>query len=232
MVEPNIAAMISVIIPALNEAGVIANCIESLREEEGNIEIIAVDGGSVDGTPEIISNYNDIVLVKSPKGRGRQMNEGAGAASGDVYLFLHADTILEQGWSNEIMTALGDGSVKGGAFTLAIDSAGRRYRLIEHLVRLRCALWKLPYGDQGIFVRRGVFERIGGYKNIPLMEDVDLVERIKREGRISILPGKAITSHRRWEKKGWIETTLMNQVIMVMYRLGIDTKRLAEIYYG
>jgi rSAM/selenodomain-associated transferase 2 len=231
VVIPNTAAMISVIIPALNEAEVIGNCIKSLREEAGDIEIIAVDGGSVDGTLEIIGNFDDIVLVKSPKGRGRQMNEGAGAATGDVYLFLHADTILEQGWSNEIMTALEDSSVKGGAFTLAIASPGRHYRLIEHIVRLRCTLWKLPYGDQGIFARRDVFERIGGYKNIPLMEDVDIVERIKREGRISILPRKAFTSHRRWEKKGWIETTLMNQLIMIMYRLGIDTRRLAELYY-
>jgi rSAM/selenodomain-associated transferase 2 len=223
--------MISVIIPALNEAAVIANCIESLREEEGNIEIIAVDGGSVDGTPQIVGAYDDVVIVKSPKGRGRQMNEGAGAARGDIFLFLHADTTLERGWSNEIMTALADGCVKGGAFTLAIDSAGRHYRLIERIVRLRCRLWKLPYGDQAIFVRRDVFEKIGGYKNMPLMEDVDLVERIKRECRISILPGKAITSHRRWEKKGWIETTLMNQLIMVMYRLGVDTQRLAQIYY-
>jgi len=223
--------MISVIIPVLNEAEVIANCIGSLRTEARDIEIIAVDGGSVDGTLEIIGNFCDVALVKSPRGRGRQMNEGASAATGDIFLILHADTTLEQGWSNEIMIALDDCSVKAGAFTLAIASPERQCRLIELMVGLRCRLWMLPYGDQGIFVRRDVFERIGGYRDIPLMEDVDLVERIKREGGISILPGKAFTSYRRWEKRGWIQTTLMNQLIMVMFRLGADTQSLAELYY-
>ncbi len=224
--------MISVIIPSLNEEKALGKCIESLRREPGYSEVIVADGGSVDGTFEVIGNLNDVVLIESPKGRGLQMNQGAGAATGNIYLFLHADTLLEQGWSNEIMTALEDGVVAGGAFTLAIDSPEWQYRLIELMVRARCALWKLPYGDQGIFVRRSVFEKIRGYKNMPLMEDVDFIERTKREGRISILHKKAFTSHRRWEKKGWIRTTLMNQLIMIMYRLGVDPYRLAGLYYG
>jgi rSAM/selenodomain-associated transferase 2 len=223
--------MISVIIPSLNEEIAIGKCIESVRRESGYIEVIVADGGSIDGTFEVIGRFNDIVLIESPKGRGLQMNQGAGAATGDIYLFLHADTILEQGWSDEIMTALGNGEVAGGAFTLAIDSPEWQYRLIEHMVRTRCALWKLPYGDQGIFVRRSVFEKIDGYKNIPLMEDVDFIERTKRSGRISILPKKAFTSHRRWEKEGWVQTTLLNQLIMIMYRLGVDPHRLAGLYY-
>jgi len=223
--------MISVIIPSLNEKKALGKCIESLRREPGYIEVIVADGGSVDGTLEVIGNLNDVVLIESPKGRGLQMNQGAGAATGNIYLFLHADTLLEQGWINEIITALEDSVVAGGAFTLAIDSPEWQYRLIEHMVKARCALWKLPYGDQGIFVRRDVFEKIGRYKNIPLMEDVDLIERIKREGRISILPKKAVTSHRRWKKEGWIRATLMNQLIMIMYRLGIDPHILAGLYY-
>jgi rSAM/selenodomain-associated transferase 2 len=224
--------MISVIIPSLNEEITIGKCIESVRRESGYIEVIVADGGSVDGTREVIGKLNEVVLIESPKGRGLQMNHGAGSATGDIYLFLHTDTLLEQGWSNEIMTALDDGLVAGGAFTLAIDSPEWQYRLIEHMVRTRCALWKLPYGDQGIFVRKSVFEKIRGYKNMPLMEDVDFIERTKREGRISILHKKAVTSHRRWEKEGWIQTTLMNQLIMIMYRLGVDPHRLAQLYYG
>jgi rSAM/selenodomain-associated transferase 2 len=223
--------MISVIIPSLNEEITIGKCIESLRRESGYIEVIVADGGSVDGTLEVIGNLNDVVLIESPKGRGLQMNQGAGAATGNIYLFLHADTLLEQGWSSEIMTALEDSVVAGGAFTLAIDSPEWQYRLIELMVRARSALWKLPYGDQGIFVRRDVFEKIGRYKNIPLMEDVDLIERIKREGRISILHRKAVTSHRRWKKEGWIRATLMNQLIMIMYRLGVEPHILAGLYY-
>ena len=224
--------MISVIIPSLDEEITIGQCIESARREPGYIEVIVADGGSVDGTLEIIGKLNHVVLVESPKGRGLQMNRGAGAATGDIYVFLHADTILDRGWSNEIMTTLGNDEVVGGAFTLAIDSPEWQYRLIERMVRIRCALWKLPYGDQGIFVRRSVFEKIGGYKNIPLMEDVDFIERTKRSGRISILPKKALTSHRRWEKEGWVQTTLLNQLIMIMYRLGVDPHRLAGLYYG
>ncbi len=224
--------MISVVIPALNEEGHIGGCIRNVLAEGADREIIVADGGSSDGTVGRAGEFRGVRIVKAAGGRGRQMNLAAMAAKGNVLLFLHADTRLEEGWSRDVHEALSDDAVAGGAFAFRIDAVGLNFRLIEIWVRLRCLALRLPYGDQGIFVRRDVFDELGGYRDIPLMEDVDLVQRIKRVGRLTVLHRRAVTSARRWERRGWIRVSLMNQVIMTLYRLGVDPGRLAGLYYG
>ena len=223
--------MISVIVPALNEEDNIGRCIEGVLKEICDCEIIVADGGSSDKTAEYASRYPGVLFIQSQRGRAIQMNMGASAASGDILLFLHADTILETGWAAELISVLQDNSISGGAFALGIQSQLWKYRLVETWVKLRCGLCLLPYGDQAIFVRKTAFDIIGGYKSIPLMEDVDLIEKLKKLGTIVILNKKAITSERRWSKEGLIKTAAMNQLIMLLYRIGVNPGRLARMYY-
>lgn len=223
--------MISVIIPTLNEAENIRGCIECVRGGDGDLEIIVCDGGSSDATVQIVREYDDVILIETGKGRGSQMNKGGEAANGEVFLFLHADTKLERGWSRELLSALADESIVGGAFTFKIDNPAMRYRLIELWVKLRCTLFSLPYGDQGIFVRRGIFEKIGGYRDIPLMEDVEIIGGLKKEGRLALLKKCAGTHDRRWVRKGWMRASVSNQLVMLMYKMGIDPHTLARLYY-
>ncbi len=224
--------MISVIIPTLNEEAQIEDCIRNILAEEADCEIIVADGGSSDMTVLRAEECKRVKVVTSARGRGPQMNLGAFSARGDILLFLHADTRLEKGWSHAASAALGDETVAGGAFTFRIDGAGKQFRLIELWVKLRCCIFGLPYGDQGIFVRRDVFRSVGGYRNIPLMEDVDLVRKMKKLGRVAVLPGRAFTSARRWAERGWIRASLLNNVIMFLFRIGVDPDRLARLYYG
>jgi len=223
--------MISIIIPVLNEEAHLGSCIEAVRQNDASCEIIIVDGGSFDRTIEIAESFQGVKVMKTPKGRGLQMNAGAFSATGDILLFLHADTTLEDGWVQAIARAVKDRSIAGGAFTFAINNPSKKYRVVEEWVRLRCFLFRLPYGDQGIFVKRDVFHKLGGYKNIPLMEDVDLIERMKGQGRIVILDTKALTSERRWGRKGLIYTALLNQLIMFLYKIGVHPQKLARLYY-
>jgi rSAM/selenodomain-associated transferase 2 len=224
--------MISVIIPAFNEREGIRACIEHVLSERGDTEVIVCDGGSTDGTPDVVREYGEkgVLLVKTQKGRGAQMNAGAAGAGGDILVFLHADTILEKGWHEAVTAALKDRKRSGGAFSLRIGSPGRQFRMIESLVNLRCRICKLPYGDQAIFMRRQTFIGVGGYRDIPLMEDVDIVERLKAFGTIVMLDQKAVTAARRWEREGWLCTSARNQLIMLLYRLGTDPRRLARMY--
>ena len=223
--------ILSVIIPALNEEMHIQRCIETLRAGGFSGEIIVADGGSRDRTRDMALIHAGVSVIDSPKGRGPQMNAGSAVAAGNALLFLHADTILEQGWAVELEALLDEPSFVGGAFSFSIDCPSPKYRLVEAWVRLRCWLCNLPYGDQAIFIRKTVFQRLGGYKEIPLMEDVDLISRMKKQGRIAVLRKKAITSGRRWAVRGLLRTAMNNQLTMLMYHLGVSTERLARFYY-
>jgi rSAM/selenodomain-associated transferase 2 len=219
---------ISIIIPALNEAESLGSRLPHLVSSQG-LEVIVVDGGSIDRTVDTAKALGAKVLRSSP-GKAAQMNAGAQAARGDILLFLHADTRLDPGFVGQVQHALSQPGVAAGAFRLAIDGKGFGLRLIEWLANFRSGVLQVPYGDQGIFVRADLFAAVGGYPTLPIMEDFELVRRLKRKGRIRILPLPATTSPRRWKKLGILRTTAINQAIIIGYLLGLDPQKLAAWY--
>lgn len=218
---------ISVIIPALNEETNISGSIQSALR--GALDVIVADGGSTDRTSEIAKEAGARV-VETSRGRAMQMNQGALSARGDILLFLHADTRLPDGYAEHIQQALGSDHVAGSAFTLAIDAQGRKYRAVEWGARHRAKYLSLPYGDQALSMRRDTFQRLGGYANLALMEDYDLVRRLRQRGRIVLLDQAVNTSARRWSRLGVFRTTLRNQLIVLGYRLGVKPEVLARWY--
>jgi rSAM/selenodomain-associated transferase 2 len=226
---------VSVIIPALNEAGTIAATARSAREA-GAGEVIVVDGGSGDGTPDAARTAADVV-IPSPPGRARQMNAGARAASGAILLFLHADTTIPGGAIESVRKAVERDGFLGGAFSvrLAVSPSApplRRasLRLTARMIGVRAQLFRAYTGDQAIFLRRDVFEKIGGYPEIPLMEDVELSRRLSRRGRTVLLSLPVTTSARRWETHGTLRTILLMWGLRLAYLLGMPPERCAELY--
>jgi rSAM/selenodomain-associated transferase 2/rSAM/selenodomain-associated transferase 1 len=221
-------AWISVIVPALDEAGSIGRTLASIPSSE-DLEVIVVDGGSTDGTPEL-ARAGGVRVVPGLPPRSRQMNLGAAGARGDVLLFLHADTLLPEGFADEIRLACADPSVAAGAFTLKIDSDRAGIRAVERVTNLRARYLSLPYGDQALFVTALRFWELGGFPLMPIMEDYVLVRRLARTGRIAILDQSVITSGRRWEQLGIARTTLINQAIILAHHLGIAPEVLERWY--
>ncbi len=219
---------ISVIIPTLNEAKVLPGTLREL-EDVPCVEVIVADGGSTDGTPAIARAHRATV-ISCPPGKAGQMNRGAEIAKGKVLLFLHADTILPEGFVRMIQRALSKGGVAGGAFELSIDSPSRWLRVIERLASFRSRCLQTPYGDQGIFVRAEVFREMGGFKELPIMEDFEFVRQLSRRGRLAILPASVTTSARRWRARGILRTTFINQALIAGYCLGLSPERLARWY--
>jgi rSAM/selenodomain-associated transferase 2 len=223
---------ISVIVPVYREAAVIGTTLDHLFCLPGaaDIECIVVDGSPQADTLDAVS-HPGVKKVRSPRGRGMQMNRGAALARAPICLFLHADTRLPSTALAGIQRILRGPSLAGGAFDLGIDSPKKAYRLIEGVASLRSRLTRIPYGDQAIFIRKNAFCRLGGYRTIPLMEDVDLMRRLKRAGlRIAILNERVSTSPRRWEKEGALYCTLRNWTLMALYLAGWPVERLAKYY--
>jgi rSAM/selenodomain-associated transferase 2 len=216
---------ISVVIPALNEGAGIAAAIGSARD--GAEEVIVVDGGSSDATRAVAARAGAIVL-DAPASRGVQLDAGAQSASGEWLVFLHADTRLERGWP-DALGSLPPGVV-GGAFRFAVDAPGASYRLLEAGVALRCRLLRLPYGDQSLFARRDAYGMSGGFPPFPLMEDVVFVRRLRRTGPLALLPLRALTSPRRWQRAGIVRAALRNWTLLGLYAAGWPPARLAELY--
>lgn len=221
-------AAISIIVPVLNEESMLPKTLQSCLRGR-HTEIIVADGGSRDRTVEIARRHGAIVL-SSPCGKAAQMNRAAGQASGEILLFLHADTRLPQGFDVEVRRILSRPKVVAGAFRLQIDGSERSLRIIEKGANWRARLLKLPYGDQAIFLRSDCFHRIGGYKEMPLMEDFDLVRRLSRKGRVLISRQAVLTSARRWRHFGPWRCAFMNQFIVLNYLLGISPQKLANWY--
>jgi len=219
---------ISVIIPTFNEAAVIEKTLAALPKYD-RLERIVVDGCSSDGTAALAEPLADKVLVMEA-GRARQMNAGAGVAGGEVFLFFHADSRLDEDGFRELIGALEDPTVVGGAFRLAIDSSRPSLRIVAAAANWRTRLTRIPYGDQGIFVRRSVFEGLGGYPDLPVMEDLEFARRLNRAGKIALLSRPMITSSRRWDKEGVGYTTLRNQIFVLLYFLGVSATRLSRWY--
>lgn len=219
---------VSVIIPTLNEATGIVQTIHQVRQA-GACEILVVDGGSEDGTPELARPLADRVL-SAARGRARQMNAGARAATGDVVLFLHADTILPAAFPALLARSLRDPRVVGGRFDVRLDAAGWPFRLIETLMNVRSRWTKIATGDQAIFVRRNVFLALGGYPEIPLMEDVELSRRLKRVGELACLRARVTTSARRWRRDGIVRTIILMWTLRLGHFLGVPAAQLKAFY--
>jgi len=158
------------------------------------------------------------------------MNAGAAQASGDILLFLHADTQLPRDGIHLVRTAMKNKNVLGGAFRLHIDSKHPFLRWVSWIANLRSLYWGLPYGDQAIFVRRRIFEKLGGYPELPLMEDVALIRQLKKEGGIVLLKAAINTSARRWQRKGYFFNSFRNMLILLFYFCGVSPSRLAKWY--
>ncbi len=221
-------ACISIIIPTLNEATNITSAISSAQSST-NVEIIVVDGGSDDDTVAIAKSLGATV-VSSPPGRALQMNTGVTIASGDILLFLHADTRLPTNFDTLIRNQLTQPEVIAGAFTLKIDAPNRGLRLVEWGVKWRSRLWQMPYGDQAIFLTRSAFTDAGKFPEIPIMEDFQLISNLKCIGKITTINVPVVTSARRWLKKGILPTTILNQIVVMAYLMGISPDRIRQWY--
>ncbi|MFS0515249.1 TIGR04283 family arsenosugar biosynthesis glycosyltransferase [Nostoc sp. UIC 10607] len=222
------AARISIIIPTLNEAGNIKEAIATTQPNT-NIEVIIVDGGSKDDTIEIAESLGVKVISSSP-GRAAQMNTGAVAATGEILLFLHADTCLPIEFDDMVRTALQQPGTVAGAFKLRIDASLLSLRWVEWGINVRSHFFQMPYGDQAIFLTKAIFQEIGGFPELPIMEDFELMRRLKRIGQIVIIPTPVITSARRWLQKGVLKTTLLNQIVITAYLIGVSPERIRRWY--
>ncbi len=226
------APALSLIIPVWGEARSINESIQHAREldADGNVEIIVVDGDPGGSTIDAIKAQGVRTAV-AEKGRARQMNRGAALATGDVLLFLHADTLLPPTAFALIRTSMNDKRFVGGAFDLGFDTTRRIFKIAESYVYLRTRLTKIPFGDQAIFMRRDFFKKIGGFRDIPIMEDVELMKRVRKHAApICIIPEKVRTSVRRYEQEGILLCTLRNLLLQVSYTLGMSPERLAKWY--
>ena len=218
---------ISIIIPVLNEAAIIEDTLCQLRLSSEE-EVIVVDGGSRDRTVSLAQAQGAKVICAT-LGRAHQMNRGAAVATGEILLFLHADTRLPPNYATLVRDVASRKTV-AGAFQLKIDGKGRSLRLVERMVNGRSRFLNLPYGDQAIFLKADLFREMGGFTHLPIMEDFEFVRRLQRRGRITIVPAAVLTSGRRWQKFGVFKTTVINQLIVIGYFLGVPPATLAHWY--
>lgn len=218
---------ISIILPTLNEEEVLGPTLESLQSGS-NMEILIADGGSRDRTLEIAESFGARPIASRP-GRGRQMNQGAAAAKGEVLVFVHADTRLPFLYDCALRRAIASGAV-GGAFAFALDKSFPASTLVTRMVDLRSRYLNIPYGDQAYFVRSDIFARLGAYPDIPILEDVYFWRALKKTGRVQLIALAAVTSGRRWRQLGMIKTTAINQLIMSGDFLGISPEKLVKLY--
>jgi rSAM/selenodomain-associated transferase 2 len=223
--------LVSVIIPALNEAENIARTIRAARRKYSTdeVEIVVVDGGSTDGTPDLVPPEPEARLVRSPRGRAVQMNHGARASSGEILVFCHADSQLPQGWREAVIEAFNRPGTSGGCFqTLLLPEKG----MLRLTNRLRIpADWRIMYGDVSQFMPRTIYDQVGGFPEIPLMEDVEMARQLHGAGKLVRVPLRVVTSSRRFLENGPLRQYLLSLRCMVRYLyLGASPEDIFEIY--
>jgi rSAM/selenodomain-associated transferase 2 len=216
--------LISIIIPVYQDADALARALDVTDFSGAEVIVATAIGDS--SLNALRAARPDLIWVSAPQGRARQMNAGAAIARGEWLVFLHADTHLPAAWRDAIDRARADTRVGLGCFRFALDSRAAAARVIELGVRLRVRLFGLPYGDQALFVRREVFAELGGYSDLPIMEDVDLVRRLRARGRLFRASERAVTSARRWEEDGWVKRTARHLGLILRYFAGIHPERL------
>jgi rSAM/selenodomain-associated transferase 2 len=225
--------MLSVVIPTLNAEAVLPKCLAALNAGATDAligEIIVVDGGSRDGTVAVAGDAGATVLEGRP-GRGPQLAAGGAAAKGPWLLFLHADTVLEPGWREAVQAFVvdPDNRQRAAVFAYALDTDSGDARRLESLVAWRNRLLALPYGDQGLLIAKAFYDDIGGFADLPIMEDVDLIQRIGRR-RLHHLPVKAVTSAARYERGGYLRRPLRNLACLAGYFIGVSPALIVRIY--
>lgn len=224
--------MLSVIIPVFNEADRVIRAVENWLESGIVGEVIIADGGSLDGTPDL-ARAAGAQVMKTPRGRGRQMATGASASVGDWLLFVHVDTCLGDGWQvvTQKFIANTPNQFRAGYFRFAIDDASTAARRLERIVAWRCRTFGLPYGDQGLLISAEFYRRLGGFPIIPLMEDVALVRQIAKH-RLEALPIDALTSNERYLQDGYLLRPARNLLCLALYFLGVSPAVLVPLYEG
>lgn len=219
---------LSIIIPVLNEESNLTHLNSSLESIRHQVqEVIVVDGGSRDNTLALSYEIADQVIV-SKAGRAIQMNSGAAVATGNVFVFLHADTFLPDDAVQIISAAITDNA--WGRFNVRLSSSRLIFRLIESMINIRSCITSIATGDQVMFVERGLFERVGGFPEIALMEDVELSKRLKKINRSICVKQKVVTSSRRWESRGIIATVFLMWKLRLYYFLGMSPNKLNQLY--
>ena len=226
------APTFSVIVPVLGEEHLVNRVVDHIRTVGygRQVEILIADGHPERSTLAALTRPG-VLAVPAPRGRARQMNAGARKATGEILVFLHADSTLPAGAFEAMERVLADGKRVGGAFDLAIRSRRWSLRLVARAASLRSRLSRVPYGDQAIFLTSRVFRELGGYADIPILEEVDLMRRLRRAGlRIGFAKGRAVTSPRRWEAEGVWRRTFINWAIIVLYLLGFPPEGLTRLH--
>jgi len=219
---------IAIVVPVLNEAALLPSNIERIRASSAD-EVIYVDGGSVDGTQDLLIGAG-VKWFLSPPGRARQMNCGAAQCSSDIINFIHVDTVIFSDHIEAVRQAMRDEAIAGGRLDVRLSGTHPMFRIIESMINLRSRLTKVSTGDQAMFVRRTVFERLGGFPDQALLEDVEMSLRLRRIGRIACLRQQVETSSRRWEQYGIMRTVLLMWWLRFRYWLGADPADLKRLY--
>ena len=242
--DAGMAPLVSVIVPILAADRDAARQLIARIPVDLRVETIVAEAGTELGLESLSQGRPDVTVVHTRQGRGRQMNTAAGLARGEWLLFLHADSQLPSDWLDLFETSVrehGPGSgpgprdprprdIVGGWFQFALDDPAWQARLIERAVAWRVRLLRLPYGDQGLFVRRRTFAALGGYRDIELMEDVDFARRMIHAGAVIELPCALITSARRWRRDGWFRRSTRNLTLLALYFCGVPPRVLTRWY--
>lgn len=221
--------ILSIVIPTLNEAARLPALLADLSRWPAGHEIIVADGGSTDGTADL-AQAAGCRVVSCLAGRGTQLREGARLARGEWLLFLHADVRLSAEALDEAATAIRDPSCVAAAWPLRLDIGGWPARLIEWGAAVRWRLAGLAYGDQGLLIRREVYHRVGGFPDLPLMEDVVLVRRLRREGGVRHFRLPIVADARRYLREGWLRRMGTNTWLLTLFSLGVPAERLVARY--
>jgi rSAM/selenodomain-associated transferase 2 len=221
---------VSVVIPVFRDRDALARVLRGGRLGETQVQVIvAFTRQDREELAQLRAEFPGVSWMEAPRGRARQMNAGAAIACGKWLLFLHADTQLPAAWGEAMIAADRDPATVHGCFRFSLDSPSLMARAIESGVSVRVRVLALPYGDQALFVRRDVFESLGGYADLPIMEDVDLVRRLNRRGRLYRSAAPVLTSARRWERDGWIRRTLRHLTLISLYFVGIPPSQLIRL---
>lgn len=219
--------LLSVVIPTLDEEGVLPSLLETLKRQAPDAELVVSDGGSLDGTQAAARAGAHILVKCSKPGRAFQMDQGLRASSGAIVVFLHADTTLPDGWPTILADAFaGLPTPAASSFRLSFDSKRPIYRLLERTAALRQTLTGVPHGDQGIAVHREAYLACGGFPCVPLMEEYELYLRLRPQGRFLDLAASAVTSVRRYEKTGPLRRALRNSTLIARWYLGTPPSKL------